>query len=88
MPTNDRVQDLLSRNGALKIALEECLAGLAVLYGSEAHTEIKSLREDLIRKFKSADISPEREMEHAKMVGPAIEVLEVMFDDALGRLKG
>jgi hypothetical protein len=68
-------------------ALEECLRRLATLYGDGAYQELKSLRDELIRKFKNADIPANREMEHAQLVRPAIEVLEIAFDDVLRRLR-
>jgi chaperonin GroEL (HSP60 family) len=83
---NSRYQDLLSRNGALATALEECLRRLATLYGDDAYQELKSLRDELIRKFKNAGIPANREMEHAEVVRPAIEVLETVFDDVLSTL--
>jgi hypothetical protein len=82
---NSRYQDLLSRNGALAMALEECLRRLATLYGDGAYQELKSLRDELIRKFKNAGIPANREMEHAQVARPAIEVLEIAFDDVLRR---
>jgi hypothetical protein len=82
---NSRYQDLLTRNGALLTALEECLRRLATLYGDGAYQELKSLRDELIWKFKNAGIPANREMEHAQVVRPAIEVLENAFDDVLRR---
>jgi hypothetical protein len=82
---NTRYQDLLTRNAALLTALEECLRRLATLYGDGAYQELKSLRDELIRKFKNADIPANREMEHAQIVRPAIDVLEIAFDDVLRR---
>jgi hypothetical protein len=88
MASEERVQDLQSRIGALRIALEVCLARLAGLYGDDARKEIESLRDELINRFKNSGIPPDREMEHAEIVQPAIQVLQIMFDDALNRLKG
>ena len=82
---NSRYQDLLTRNGALAKALEECLQRLAMLYGDEAYQKLKSLRDELIWKFKNADIPANREMEHAQVVRHAIEVLETAFEDVLRR---
>jgi hypothetical protein len=89
MPTNDPdlIQDLQSRIGALRVALDECLSQLAVFYGDEAREKIETLRDELIGKFKNSRIPAEREMDHANVVRPAIEVLETMFGDALKRLK-
>jgi hypothetical protein len=85
--SSERIQDLLTRNGALREALDECLARLIVFYEDNAHQEIERMRDDLIGKFKNSDIHPERELEHAKIVRPAIEVLQITFDGALDRLK-
>jgi hypothetical protein len=80
----DLYQDLLSRNAALAMALEECLRRLAALYGDGAHQELTSLRDELIRRLKNAGIPANRELEHAQIVGPAIKVLEDAFEDVLG----
>jgi hypothetical protein len=89
MATNDpdRTQDLQTRNGALRVALEECLSQLSVFYGSEARQKIEALRDELVSRFKSADVPAERDMEHAKLVRPAIEVLQTVFDGAIDQLK-
>jgi hypothetical protein len=51
------------------------------------HTQkIAALRDELITRLKESDISPQRELEHAKIVGPAIEVIQTIFDDALQQL--
>jgi hypothetical protein len=86
MTNSERIQDLQSRIGALGVALDECLARLAAFYGENARREIERMRDELIRKFKDSSIPPERELEHAKIVAPAIEVLQAMFDGALERL--
>ena len=48
--------------------------------------KIALLRDDLIRRFKDAEISPQREMELAKIVSPAIDVLQVIYNDAIPKL--
>jgi len=83
---NNRYQNLLSINGALAIAFGECLRRLATFYGDRAYQELKSLRDELIRKFKNADIPANRELEHAQVAGPAIEVLETVFEEVLSTL--
>jgi hypothetical protein len=83
MDKENRVQELLIKNGALTWALDKCLAELAEADGREAHRKIKVLRDELIRTFKQSDIAAERELEHAKIVGPAIAILETVFNDAL-----
>jgi hypothetical protein len=64
----DRIQDLLSRNGALRVALERCLSVLTEQYGAEARVKIAQLRDDLIKRFKNADIPAEHELQHANVV--------------------
>jgi hypothetical protein len=85
--TTYRIQDLQSRNGALRVALEECLSQLAALYGSEAGHKIEMLRDELIGRFKNSGIPAERELDHAKVVRPAIEVLQTVFDAAIERFR-
>ena len=82
----DRIQDLLSRNGALRIALEKCISEFASVSGKDARHKIETLRDELIARFKNASVTAEREMDLAKIVGPAIEVLQIIFDDALSKL--
>jgi hypothetical protein len=82
----DRIQEFQSRIGALRVALDACLSALAVQYGVDANTKIAALRDELIKRFKESDISPQRELEHAKIVKPAIEVIQTIFDDALQQL--
>ena len=81
----DRVQDLQSRIGALAKALDVCLDALIILWGEDAAEQIELLRDQLIKTFKTTGIPAERELDHAKVVGPAIEVLEEVFNDALRR---
>jgi hypothetical protein len=88
MGSTDRVQELVVRVSALSMALDRCLAALAVEYGYEARRKIELLRDDLIQRFKESGIPPDRELEHAKIVGPAIDVLHTIFDDALRNLPG
>lgn len=82
----DRIQDLTSRIGALHIALSETLARLKIFYGPNARSEIEALREDLINRLKNSNIPADHELEHAKVVRPAIDALETIFDAALADL--
>jgi hypothetical protein len=82
----DKIQEIQSRIGALRVALDACLSALAAQYGTDASTKIASLRDQLIRRFKESDMVPQREVDHAKIVKPAIEVIQGIFDDALRRL--
>jgi hypothetical protein len=55
--------------------------------GNEARQKIETLRDELVSRFKYSGIPAEREMDHAKVVRPAIEVLQTVFDGAIERLK-
>jgi chaperonin GroEL (HSP60 family) len=79
-------QDLFTRIGALEHALALSLRQIAKLSGENAKREIESLRDQSISDFKNSGVSTEREMEHAKIVRPAIEVLEAVFEHALRKL--
>lgn len=84
MPTGeDRTQILIAHASALSRALDACLAELVKLYGNEARRKIERLRDELITQFKQSGISADREMEHAKIVGPAIEILQDHFNAVL-----
>ncbi len=78
---SERVQDLLIRVGALNEALQKCLEELTAHYGSNAKTKLRAIRDELIRKFKQSDIPPNRDLDQAKIVQPAIAALEAAFDD-------
>jgi len=90
MPSDDavrkRIQNLVTISAVLAEALEQCLARLAVLHGQEARREIETLRDELIYKFKNADIPAEREMEYAEVLGPGITALEAVFESVLSNL--
>src|ERR1700730_12114161 len=63
----DRIQECQSRIGGLRVALDACLSALATQYGVDAHVKIVALRDELIKRLKESDISPQRELEHAKI---------------------
>ena len=86
MSNTDRTQELTTRVSALSMGLDSCLAALAVAYGHEARQKIELLRDDLIRRFKQSDVPADRDLEHVEIVGPAIEALQTIFDDALRKL--
>jgi len=79
-------QDSISRINGLQFALGVTLHALAIKYGKDARTTIEALRDEAINSFKNSDIPADREMEHAKIVGPAIEAVETVFNSALGKL--
>ena len=79
-------QYFISRIGGLKLALELTLDALAVKCGKDARAALESLRDEAINSFKNADIPADREMEHAEIVSPAIEGIEIIFNAALRNL--
>jgi hypothetical protein len=44
---------------------------------------IEFVRDEAIRLFKYADVPPERDMDHVQIVGPAIQMLEKLFEHTL-----
>lgn len=83
--SDDRIQDLTSRVGALHVGLNETLAWLKILYGPYARPEIEALREDLINRFKNSGSGRPR-VGARKVRSSAIDVLETVFDSALAEL--
>jgi hypothetical protein len=81
-----RIQELQSRIGGLRIALEACLERLAALHGNQAQSELEALRDELVRRMKSSSTPPERDLDHARLVGPMIEVVETVFNATLAEL--
>ena len=84
--SNPDTQELVVRLGALEHALALSLRRLVEVSGPSARAEIEALRDRAIMNVKNSSISPERELEHAKLVRPAIEVLEAAFEHALRKL--
>jgi hypothetical protein len=80
-------QELIVRIGALEHALALALRRIAAVSGVQAKEEIEALRDQSIDDFKNSGISAQRELEHAKIVRPAIEVLEAVFEHALRKLE-
>jgi hypothetical protein len=79
--SSEGTQELRVRVTALNDALQQTLAQLAVLYGPQSREKIKLLRDHLIQKYKQSGIPPEREMDHAVIVWPAINAIELAFED-------
>ena len=79
----DRTQELTSRVFVLNRTLEKSLAALAELYGKEARRKLEALRDETINEFKNFNMSANREMDHAKIVRPAIQAIELVFEDVL-----
>jgi hypothetical protein len=76
-------QDSISRISGLELALRITLRELAAKTGKDARATIEALRDEAIKSFKNSGIPANREMEHAKIVGPSIEVIETVFDEVL-----
>lgn len=83
---NPPTQQLLSRIGGLENALKLALGALAVKCGEDARPAIEALRKQAIDRMKNSDIDPEWEMKHAEVVRPAIEAINAVFDDVLGKI--
>jgi hypothetical protein len=79
-------QELFTRIGALEHALALSLRHIAAISGVNAKRDIEALRDKAIGDFKNSSISAEKEMEHAKIVRPAIDVLGAAFEHALRKL--
>ena len=77
---SDKSQERLSRIGGLNEALQRCLTELTELYGSDAKTKLRAIRDEVIRKLKQSNISADRELEHAEIVRPAVEAIEAAFE--------
>lgn len=83
MDGTDRIQDLMSRfEGARRLATN-ALALLAELHPHDARRQIEALRDATIKELKQDGIAPEREMDYAKIVGPALEVVEMIVEQSL-----
>src|SRR5450759_5240501 len=50
-------------------------------YSDDARTKLRAMRDELIRKFKESGIPADRELEHAKIVGPSIAAIKTAFED-------
>lgn len=85
MPTP--TQDSISRISGLELAPQITLRALAEKSGKDARATIEALRDEAISGFKNSGIPADREMEHAKIVGPAIEVIEIVFNETLRDLQ-
>jgi hypothetical protein len=71
MSVSDSEQKIIGRGMGLDdVALQYCLAELAAVYGSDAKTKLRTIRDKLVLKFEQSDIPQDRELEHAKIVRP------------------
>jgi hypothetical protein len=62
------------------------LKAIAEQSGKDARTKLEALRDEAIGRFKNSDIPADREMDHAAVAGPAIEVIRIVFDAAINQL--
>ncbi len=83
---SDIVQELLSRVGGLSHALDNTLRMLAIIDPENARRNIESLRDLSINDVRNSDIPADREMDHAQIARPAIEVIEIVFNQVLGSI--
>jgi hypothetical protein len=80
-------QDSISRISGLELSLKMALRALAVHEGKNARAKLEALRDEAISCFKNADIVAERELDHARVTKPAIEVIEIVFDSVIDQLR-
>lgn len=83
---HDTAQDLISRNAGLKLAVQRLLETVQLTEEKRARRKIEMLRNRVVRDLKESGIDPEYEMEHARLVGPAVEGVESIFNDFLDQL--
>jgi hypothetical protein len=79
-------QDLVTISGALAYALSISLRSVAELSGPYARDNIELLRDQVIDAFKNAEVPAERDLDQAKIVRPALRVLNKVFDDVLDEI--
>jgi hypothetical protein len=79
-------QDLVTISGALAYALNISLRSVAELSGPYARDNIELLRDQVIDAFKNAEVPAERDLDQAKIVRPALRVLNKVFDDVLDEI--
>ena len=75
MTERNPTQDSISRISGLQLALEMALSTLAEESGKDARAKLEALRDQAINRFKNSDIPADRELDHAAIVAPAIEVI-------------
>jgi hypothetical protein len=66
----------LSRLAGLDEALQRCLIELSTMYGRDAKTRLRAIRDEVILKFENG-VVPER----TRVIEPAISVIESAFAD-------
>jgi hypothetical protein len=81
------IQELTSRISGLHHSLELTLRALASASGEDARARIETIRDEAIYSFKNSGIPADREMEHAEIVRPAIDVIETVFNGFLRELE-
>ena len=79
-------QASISRIGGLHHTLKLALETLATEWGAEAPAKLVALRDEAVLRFKISGIPADRELEHAAVVGPAIEAIEETFATVLSDL--
>jgi len=83
MADSDRIQDLTSRLFAAKAVADEALEALAKEYGEDATSKLREMQAHLLNRFKNSGIPAERELEHAKIVGPSLDIINIIFAGVL-----
>jgi hypothetical protein len=68
------------------VALDLALKRIVELSGDDTRYNIEGLRDEAIRTFKNADVPPQRDLDHVRIVSPAIELLLGHFQCSLDEL--
>ena len=74
------------RCAAMGIALGLALERIVELSGDDARNNIEGVRDQAIRLLKNADVPPQRDLDHVKIVSPAIQLLLDHFHYSLADL--
>jgi len=78
-----REQELASRLFALNYAARLLGQSLIERLGDRGRREVEEIRRELILDLKNSAVPPERELEHADIMRPAIESVDMLFDGIL-----
>ena len=79
----ERVQYLVSKHAGAEAVASAALNAIAKLQGNNARSYFTAMSDALVLHIKNSDIVPEREMEHAMIVGPALEEVQRIFTSAI-----
>lgn len=83
----DQVQFLISRHAGIEAVATACLNVIIQSQGSNAKVFLTAMMEALVSRVKNSDIIAEREMDHAAIVGPALEEIQRIITAAIESIK-